>query len=474
MIIIIACAETDGEDKNSLMTPSENARRNLINCISHGNIDIPLNEDELDIYKGINEQFSYDDQDDTRNQDCTLAIQNWIFNIKISAIEQSKVVGDRINALYCPELVTSLLRICNEFPLWSAVMVSYFNSPNQTATSARVEGYFSTLKSSILAKKVPKMRVDKFLVTHIRSIRGDIKLVACNKNDNFTNYLPLVNETNLNIKSVSEEEKTNTTKINIDNDPELLEYDNIILSDTSDIIENNDNSLEEDRKSNSCSSLIMEELQIENWKNKARQPSPLKKESKRSKYLNSHPEIKIKQKRNKNILRRLDIAKNGNLIKPLTIGLEKIKNSNTCAFDSILQAIATAYIDSQEYAHFVDKSQCPTLNIASALVKNGAIKKFYEERLVILKEYCKRTTLVGKIIEYDARANVATLAEKLFLRVPSIYQYYTCDNYKCGQTINNIPLFPIDQEKLIKGSSLFPILLFSKFILTNIIYIIFF
>jgi len=62
-------------------------------------------------------------------------------------------MGDRLNALHCPDLIKPLLHIYSEFPLWSAVMVPHFKSPNLTATSARVEEYFSTLKSSILTKK---------------------------------------------------------------------------------------------------------------------------------------------------------------------------------------------------------------------------------------------------------------------------------------------------------------------------------
>lgn len=55
-------------------------------------------------------------------------------------------------------------------------MVSHFRSPNKRGTSARIEGYFASLKTSILSKKSLKMRVDKFLVTHLRAIRGDVKL----------------------------------------------------------------------------------------------------------------------------------------------------------------------------------------------------------------------------------------------------------------------------------------------------------
>jgi len=63
------------------------------------------------------------------------------------------------------------------FPLWSAVMVNHFLSLNLRASYVRVEGYFSTFKSSKVKKKV-RMRVDKFLITHIRAIPKDIKITG--------------------------------------------------------------------------------------------------------------------------------------------------------------------------------------------------------------------------------------------------------------------------------------------------------
>lgn len=66
----------------------------------------------------------------------------------------------------------------------------------------------------------------------------------------------------------------------------------------------------------------------------------------------------MKQKINQKIVKhRLELVKNGNLVGPLSIGPNKNKKKckiiNTCAFDSILQAVATAYLDSQEYANYI-------------------------------------------------------------------------------------------------------------------------
>jgi len=180
------------------------------------------------------------------------------------------------------------------------------------------------------------------------------------------------------------------------------------------------------------------------------------KKIKRSKYLSSHPEIKIKQKINQQIVKhRLDIIKNRNFVGKLSIGLnknkEKYKITNTYAFDSLLQSVATAYLDSQEYAKFIDTSNCSILNIASKLVFNGTNNQPNIDRFELLKEHAKKNLLVGNLSEYDARANVALLTEKLFIKTPSIHKFYTYDNFKCGQTIKNISLFPIDPEKLVTG-----------------------
>ncbi|CAI6363930.1 unnamed protein product [Macrosiphum euphorbiae] len=364
MIIIIACSETEGDDVNKLSTPSENARKHLINYISHGDIKMTSEEFNDSSYKGINcgEFFNNVDLDNI-NEDALPMIQNWISKIKNNALKKLEVMGDRLNALKKP-----LLRKCSEFPLWSAVMVPHFKSPNLTATSARVEGYFSTLKSSILTKKMSRMCVDKFLVTHIKSIRGDLKIaVSHNNKDSQSNQININVDESITSTEIHIEEKPSNTDKTVHED---IIIDEKSLSDVSDENQANSQDFLDDNNSSSDSATNNEEIEIENWKNKAYLPSPPPKKIKRSKYLNSHPEIKIKQKINQKIVKhRLDIVKNGNLVGPLSIGSNKNKKNckviNTCAFDSILPAVATAYLDSQNYTEFIDTINCSILNIAS-------------------------------------------------------------------------------------------------------------
>lgn len=377
MIFLVALAETDGVNTNSTNTSAEDARIHLLEYISHGNVRDSDKYEENEYYKGINQEdtFFFDEESDSNdllNDDSApLSIQEWVNDIQNSAIQKSKIVGDRLNAFYCPDLVKSLAKICVDFPLWSTVMVQHFKSPNSRPSSARVESYFSTLKTSILTNKTTRMRVDKFIITHLRAIRGDVKLAAGKTN-------------------VLEKKESNITKQSFEMVKEQNMNDSYNNSEID--INSNSNSSDEEMKSNSSFNSTVSELEIENWNNKADQPSPKKstKITKPSIYLENQPEIKTKQKMNKNVTKyKVDLARNGSLIRSLFVDSKQNKTKcqiiNTCAFDTLIQAISTAYIDSQEYAKYVNSNRCTTLQLGRRLVEQGANKIFYEERLKILK-----------------------------------------------------------------------------------------
>lgn len=474
MIITVASSKTDGKDNYNKDTPAEEDRRQLINLISSTNtMDLPdLENNELNIYKGINSDediFLYEDKHEIYNDtNYVISIETGLYEVEDKSIQKSKVVGDHLNGLFCIDLVKSLMNICLEFPLWSAVMVDSFSSPNVRASSARVKGYFSTLKSSIV-KKNARMRVDKFLVTHLRAIRGDIKITGSLVDGTIKNktiVAPFKKSDNINIpvknkRTFSELSHGLTSNYHCD------VTKSVISSETKEDITKvsifNENTEYNTDSSNTSRCSTPEETIIENWKNKASSSLQEKKElqqSKRSLYLEKHPEIRSRLKINHNISKhRLSLVKNGTLMRPIMIGQNPNKKrchtTNTCAFDSILQMVSTAYMDSSDYASYVDESSCLTLNLVIRLVEQGATGKFYEERLLILKDYCTTNECVSQFIEYNAESNVASLIEKLFAKAPSIYQYHTCSNHKCGKSIANTILMPIDMNKLISGIFIF-------------------
>lgn len=69
------------------------------------------------------------------------------------------------------------MRLYKEFLLWSNIICPIFKSPYINATSAAVEGDFALVKTNILKQMTTPMIVDRFLVTHLKSIEGSIKIV---------------------------------------------------------------------------------------------------------------------------------------------------------------------------------------------------------------------------------------------------------------------------------------------------------
>lgn len=78
--------------------------------------------------------------------------------------------GERSNPYWCLQFGTNLLKIAKLFPLWTAVMSA------RVASSACSEEYFRELKQLVF-KGAKYTRVDKFLVTHIRSFAGAVKIL---------------------------------------------------------------------------------------------------------------------------------------------------------------------------------------------------------------------------------------------------------------------------------------------------------
>lgn len=69
------------------------------------------------------------------------------------------------------------MRIRKQFPMWTNIIQTFFNSPYSTVTSASVEGEFLQLKHSILKHKSRLLLVDRFVVTHLKSLENSMKIV---------------------------------------------------------------------------------------------------------------------------------------------------------------------------------------------------------------------------------------------------------------------------------------------------------
>jgi len=135
------------------------------------------------------EQELFDNSDDIEEEENTSCLDIFFKEIETKICINSLTVGDRLSAYYVPEFKTSLMRICKKFPIWTNIMVPFFKSPYTTASSASVEGEFSQLKNSILKHESRLLPADRFVVTHLRSIENDMKIVRSEQVYSTKNFL---------------------------------------------------------------------------------------------------------------------------------------------------------------------------------------------------------------------------------------------------------------------------------------------
>lgn len=345
MILTVALSEMDGFNiSNKQPLPSEIARITLSECIATGDIALDVVIDD-DVYKGINDNNEFYISENNISSDNDSQIYKWIEYIYSKSKDEASVKGDRLNALYCPGIVRPLLGICREFPLWTGVLLEHFNSPNKRGSSARIESYFANLKTSILSKRSSKMRADKFIVTHLRALRGDIKMAQSNlqcielykenannedclnekqlsvsnikvfENELYNETQTHKNDTSINkqtamqiLTTSSESEEENKINYDLKNDikvsPKYLDNcedidggnkKNLFTISSSDSCVSGDDITTVDRDVIKTTFVNLEEQEgntVENWRNKG------DKKNRRSIYLDNHPEIRIKRKKN--------------------------------------------------------------------------------------------------------------------------------------------------------------------------------
>lgn len=109
------------------------------------------------------------------NEDCLddcISGSEFINNL-VAECKSLLVDGQRPNPYHCPDFATNIIRLAKLFPLWTAVMA---RDKSSVATSSYSEEYFREVKQLVLKGK-SAVRVDKFLVMHMRSLAGTTKIL---------------------------------------------------------------------------------------------------------------------------------------------------------------------------------------------------------------------------------------------------------------------------------------------------------
>lgn len=127
----------------------------------------------------------------------------------------------------------------------------------------------------------------------------------------------------------------------------------------------------------------------------------------------------------------LPLIINGNKCKPIKKGQSVINVQNTCAFDSLLQLVASGIATLTIYRNVVQASSDNIFYLAKSLLEDGRLlSKYYHERALILQNLNifrnSITSYIRGIKRLNAICNVAHLTDYLFQNEPSCISTITC------------------------------------------------
>lgn len=155
-----------------------------------------------------------------------------------------------------------------------------------------------------------------------------------------------------------------------------------------------------------------EEDAEEDWRGLGSEPK-----RKRRSYLDPSKDLLLAKYSSKKQAVPIALLRNGHLdmLKPAKIGNRSITLSNTCGFDSVVQLMATAYCDSDDFRIVVEANRelYDTCDIIIALVNEGVTRSTYRRRAVLLEKLFKANQLPEGVIHVDVECAIGTLIPRI-------------------------------------------------------------
>lgn len=382
---------------------------------------------------------------DINQQTSSSLLNTFLKNIESKINLNVSLEGDRLNGYYLPKFKTNLLRICKQFPLWSKVMMTYFNSPYTTATSASVEGDFSELKNKILKHEGKPMTVDRFVSIHIQSIQSSMKLARSHqlysKSNEFDPNVDSFENSSNTIPHCSSRTSLNiSSHVGLNNSPRSSLHsssENSLHSSPqnsphrSPVTIMRSNSLSSDHSSVQSNDTLNEE---ETWRGLKNSPmGPLltdKKRKRQTKYMNPCPEIDRILNRSRMRSHKNTLIFNGNIASQCKIKSLIYIATNTCPFDSVVVAITVAYNDYPYYKLYIDQTENQFLSFAKKLAKGGATNVLYKDRIELLRLHFEISEVYQKVNVINSECNETKIIEKYLKQSPSAIGNTRCN--ECG------------------------------------------
>jgi len=163
-VLIVCLSEFDDSG-----TDCPNQETFLLNAIQ--TFSIELDEENNDDVNASTESIELTDLNEKFDYPQLIKIYD---NAKLIA-EKTRTLM-RPNPYYAPEFAKHFMRLCHYYVLWTNVMSECSKTNYAIASSARSESYFNEIKNIILCDDSKPLRIDKFIIKHIRSIIATCKI----------------------------------------------------------------------------------------------------------------------------------------------------------------------------------------------------------------------------------------------------------------------------------------------------------
>lgn len=423
-LFVVLTNESDGINaETGRDTPCEYHKKKIIEITSTGFVNYEEWYNEVFSTVDSEEEIrDFIEEDETQNIDLDNdknPFQSWaeeIFEKSKEYIEE----GNGINAMYLPKLVPLIIKCMHFLPLWSGLMIPIFKYGKLTASSAGVESSFKKLKIVTFKDMDLPTNIDLFLERHIISLRGNSLLRSSNythTSDNFQEVIP-INQTNeLHEDDFIQIDENNINDIIMDIENEIPIKKSITVN------------------SNNCE----ENTAKEGWDRKS------KRQRITNSYLNSNSHLRHIDLNNSRSMTSLPNLKNGSKVTDLKSrnlkDYGKVAISNTCAFDTLASIFMVAYCTSKRYSEEINclDNTNEFLSFVSSIVKKGINPTTYKERAQIMLSYLEpeKTKIDYDITLVSCHATTAFVIKKLFVDIPTAFDYTLCSNPKCDYSTEN-------------------------------------
>lgn len=384
-MIILSLNERDGVTNNGHPTRCESARNRLKKLnqfhLKDNEIEIKDNE-KLDACIESSDYSIFKNNlknEDTESVNTILSsvekCPRWFYD-KIEAekiiitLSDDADVGNHDNLYYFPGFLVVLSRLMRQFPLWSNVMKTLYNSDVHKPTSSNVESYFKNIKKLLftICSKSHRLRVDQFIIKHLEFLTGELKIA----------------NSNLGVRN------NKTTKKSIPKCSRMKKTSKLTSDFTDDSVFSDTPSL------------------IENWRGKGVPKSKKK-----------YPALKP-----------VVLLTNGSRFK---VDDNIIIIKNTCALDSVAQALSVAFVDVLNTV--VNQIIQNNDHIFCQLIRSICEKKtdeIYNIRSVIAQTYFK-SDQKGTTVEIDCQCNVLYIFDQILTdcSLHSADEKQSCTNIDC-------------------------------------------